>query len=94
MFRNSQLSIVSPEFRCAWRSWAASCAPGQCMACWPRCTRVRALTAKPVATPLALVPFGEGMAFGRTVEGETLHGEYRQHLMRVLEGGFVRFPLP
>lgn len=49
---------------------------------------------QPVATPLALVPLGEGMAFGRFAEGDAHHGEYRQHLMRTLEGGFARFPLP
>lgn len=49
---------------------------------------------QPVATPLALLPLGEGMTFGRVLEGEPLHGEYRQHLTRVLDGGFVRFPLP
>ena len=49
---------------------------------------------QPVATPLALVPLAEGMAFGRVVAGDAHHGQYRQHLTRVLEGGFARFPLP
>lgn len=49
---------------------------------------------QPVATPLALIPLGEGKAFGRILEGDALHGEYRQHLTRVLDGGFARFPLP
>jgi len=49
---------------------------------------------QPVATPLVLLPLAEGMVFGRVLEGEPPHGQYRQHLTRVLEGGFVRFPLP
>ncbi|HEX4273603.1 MAG TPA: helix-turn-helix transcriptional regulator [Rhizomicrobium sp.] len=49
---------------------------------------------QPVATPLALLPLSEGMTFGRILDGERLHGEYRQHLARALDGGFVRFPQP
>src|SRR6201996_9625674 len=49
---------------------------------------------QPVATPLTLLPLGEGMAFGRILEDNALFGEYRQHLTRALDGGFVRFPLP
>lgn len=48
---------------------------------------------QPVATPLALLPLAEGMAFGRILEGDALHSQYRQHLARVLDGGFARFPL-
>ena len=48
---------------------------------------------QPVATPLALIPLGEGMTFGRIAEGDARHGEYRRHLSQVLDGGFVRFPL-
>jgi transcriptional regulator with XRE-family HTH domain len=49
---------------------------------------------QPVATPLVLLPLGEGMTFGRILESDAPYGPYRQHLMRVLEGGFARFPLP
>jgi transcriptional regulator with XRE-family HTH domain len=48
---------------------------------------------QPVATPLALLPLAEGMTFGRILEGDALHSQYRQHLTRVLDGGFARFPL-
>ena len=48
---------------------------------------------QPVATPLALLPLAEGMTFGRILEGDALHSQYRQHLARVLDGGFARFPL-
>ena len=48
---------------------------------------------QPVATPLALVPLAAGMAFGRILESDALHTQYRQHLTRVLDGGFARFPL-
>ena len=48
---------------------------------------------QPVATPLALLPLAEGMMFGRILEGDALHSQYRQHLTRVLDGGFARFPL-
>jgi transcriptional regulator with XRE-family HTH domain len=48
---------------------------------------------QPVATPLVLLPLGEGMAFGRILESDAPYGPYRQHLVRVLEGGFARFPL-
>jgi len=34
------------------------------------------------------------MTFGRILESDAPYGPYRQHLMRVLEGGFARFPLP
>ena len=47
---------------------------------------------QPVATPLALLPLAEGMTFGRIFEGDALHSQYRQHLTRVLDGGFARFP--
>ena len=49
---------------------------------------------QPVATPLALLPLGEDMVFGRIVAGDAAFDDYRQHLTRVLEGGFARFPLP
>jgi transcriptional regulator with XRE-family HTH domain len=48
---------------------------------------------QPVATPLALLPLAEGMTFGRILESDALHSQYRQHLTRVLDGGFARFPL-
>lgn len=49
---------------------------------------------QPVATPFALLPLGDGMAFGRILESDGAHGEYRQHLARALDGGFIRFPQP
>jgi hypothetical protein len=33
------------------------------------------------------------MTFGRILESDALHSQYRQHLTRVLDGGFARFPL-
>jgi transcriptional regulator with XRE-family HTH domain len=48
---------------------------------------------QPVATPLALLPLAEGMTFGRILESDPLHSQYHQHLTRVLDGGFARFPL-
>jgi len=48
---------------------------------------------QPVATPMALLPLGEDMVFGRILEGDAPYREYHQHLSRVLDGGFARFPL-
>jgi hypothetical protein len=34
------------------------------------------------------------MDFGRILEGDELHGGYRQHLAQAPDGGFIRFPRP
>lgn len=47
---------------------------------------------QPVATPLALLPMADGMAFGRILPGEACYESYHRHLARVVEGGFARFP--
>jgi transcriptional regulator with XRE-family HTH domain len=49
---------------------------------------------QPVATPMALLPLDEDMVFGRIAPADAAFDDYRQHLTRVLEGGFARFPLP
>lgn len=47
---------------------------------------------QPVATPLALLPMADGMAYGRILPGEACYESYHRHLARVVEGGFARFP--
>ena len=48
---------------------------------------------QPVAAPLALIPLAAGAAFGRITAGHPSYLGYVQHLTRVLESGFARFPI-
>jgi transcriptional regulator with XRE-family HTH domain len=48
---------------------------------------------QPVAAPLALVPLAADTAFGRITAGHPSYAGYVQHLARVLENGFARFPV-
>jgi transcriptional regulator with XRE-family HTH domain len=48
---------------------------------------------QPVAAPLALIPLSADAAFGRIAAGHPAYAGYVQHLTRVLESGFARFPV-
>ncbi len=48
---------------------------------------------QPVAAPLALIPLPAGAAFGRITAAHPSYPAYVQHLARVLESGFARFPI-